>query len=185
MSNPRLRKLKTTLFNFQCFTHEQIKEINKKIKENILGNQNSSAAANNATKRGEFFHVPCMQLMELIHPWIYQCQLTNREVFGYDINWDFHLDGLSYNVYEINDEYTWHIDFTQEKLYDIKLTCLLNLSEEPYEGGEFYIINSNEKIEFTSGMGLVLNSLIGHKVTPVTKGERRTLTYWGLGPSWK
>ena len=185
MSNPRLRKPKTTLFHFQCFTHEQVKEINKKIKENILGKQNPAAAADNATKRGEFFPVPCTPLMELIHPWVYQCQLANREFFGYDINWDFHLDGLNYNVYKINDEYTWHIDFAGEKLYDMKLTCLLNLSEEPYEGGEFYIINSNEKIEFTSGMGLVLNSLIGHKVTPVTKGERRTLTYWGIGPSWK
>ena len=178
---------------FQCFTHEQVKKINKNIKENFLKNikgnfldkQDPSGGAGNAVKRGGFFHLPCNPLMELIHPWLYQCQLANRVIFGYDIDWAFQLDRLNYNVYEMNDEYTWHIDFTREKIIDMKLTCLLNLSEDPYEGGEFYMINSNEKIEFTSGMGLVLNSLIAHKVTPVTKGERRTLTYWGLGPSWK
>ncbi len=59
------------------------------------------------------------------------------------------------------------------------------MSEEPYEGGEFCTINSNKKIEFTSGMGLIINSLIAHKVTPVTQGERITLTYWGMGPAWR
>ena len=42
-----------------------------------------------------------------------------------------------------------------------------------------------ETIKFDSGMGLVMNSLIAHKVTPVTKGERITLTYWAMGPLWR
>ena len=172
-------------YTFQCFTHEQVKEINKKIKESILQKQDQELIARNVPKMGKFFHIPCSPLMELIHPWLYQSQLTNRAVYGYDIDWAFQLDRLNYNVYEMNDEYTWHIDGSREKIFDMKLTCLLNLSEEPYEGGEFYMINSNEKIEFTSGMGLVLNSLIAHKVTPVTKGERITLTYFGMGPAWK
>ena len=67
----------------------------------------------------------------------------------------------------------------------MKLTCLLNLSEESYEGGEFKLIGVNEKIKFDSGEGLIVNSLMAHKVTPVTKGERITLTYWGVGPSWR
>jgi predicted 2-oxoglutarate/Fe(II)-dependent dioxygenase YbiX len=43
----------------------------------------------------------------------------------------------------------------------------------------------NEKIKFGSGEGLVFTSLIAHKVTPITKGERITLTYWGEGPTWR
>ena len=70
-------------------------------------------------------------------------------------------------------------------MQDIKLTCLLNLSEETYEGGEFCAVGSDEKIKFDSGMGLIITSLIAHKVTPITKGERITLTYWAMGPSWK
>ena len=170
---------------FQCFTHEQVKEINKKIKKNIFQKEESSKTAQYTSKIGDFFHVSCSSLMELIHPWLYRCQRANREVFGYDIYWDFHLEALNYNVYGIGGEYGWHIDANDVYEYDSKLTCLLNLSEETYEGGEFYAISSNEEKKFTTGMGLVLNSLITHKVTPVTKGKRTTLTYWGTGPSWR
>jgi len=171
---------------FNCFTLEQVKKINKEILKNkslepeLLGNAAPS------TKIGKFFPIPCMPLMELLHPWLYQCQLTNRNLFGYDIYWDFHLEAFNYNVYGENGEYDWHIDVNEENTpNDMKLTCLLNLSEESYEGGEFWMMGRKEKIKFTSGMGLIITSLVSHKVTPVTKGERITLTYWAHGPSWK
>ena len=171
---------------FPCFNHEQVKEINKKIKENIIGEEPKSNAASDTLKTGEFFHVPCGPLMDLLHPWLYQCQMQNKINFGYDIDWHFHLDTLNYNVYKTGGKYDWHIDSDNEMTpSDMKLTCLLNLSEEPYEGGNFLKINEKEEIKFDSGHALVFNSLIGHKVTPVTKGERITLTYWGEGPSWR
>ena len=171
---------------FQCFAYEQVKEINKEIKKNIIKKEPLPHAADYTSKIGEFFNIPCGPLMEMLHPWLYQCQQTNRECFGYDIYWDFHLEALNYNVYGENGEYGWHIDTnpTQTPI-DTKLTCLLNLSEESYEGGEFYLINHKEKIKFDSGMGIIFNSLIAHKVTPITKGERISLTYWGHGPSWR
>ena len=135
----------TTFATFPCFTHEQIKEINKELKKNISEKQDPSNAAQNASKIGEFFHIPCMPLMELIHPWLHQCQKVNREIFGYDIYWDFHLEAFNYNVYGIEGEYGWHVDADPKYEHEMKLTCLLNLSEEPFEGGEFYTINSNKK----------------------------------------
>ena len=174
------------IISFQCFEHEQIKEINKNIKKNILQKEESNDAAKDTNKKGEFFILQCSPLMELIHPWLYKCQQINKKVFGYDIYWDFYLEKLNYNVYGTNDEYDWHVDANSVNTpTDMKLTCLLNLSEKPYEGGEFCTINFTEKIKFDSGVGLILNSLIAHKVTPVTKGERITLTYWADGPSWK
>ena len=170
---------------FQCFSKEQVKEINKEIKKNLFQKEPQTEAAQNASKIGDFFHIPCSPLMELLHPWLYECQLINKKVFGYDIYWNFHIETLNYNIYGKNGKYGWHIDANTKSLYDIKLTCLLNLSEETYEGGEFYTISSNEEKKFTTGMGLIINSLIAHKVTPVTKGERITLTYWAHGPTWK
>ena len=124
--------------------------------------------------------------MELLHPWLYECQVINKDIFGYDIDWHFHLDMFNYNVYGTGGKYDWHIDADNHKTpNDMKLTCLLNLSEEPCEGGEFYTIGQKKGLEFNSGDALVLNSLLPHKVTPVTKGERITLTYWALGPSWR
>ena len=171
---------------FPCFTHEQVKEINKEIKKNIFKKEKALYSAQNVSKIGDFSIVPCSPLMELLHPWLYQCQRVNKEVFGCDIYWNFHLDAFNYNVYGLNGEYGWHIDAYNEDIpSDIKLTCLLNLSEESYEGGEFRTINQNRKIEFDSGVTLITNSLIAHKVTPVTKGKRITLTYWANGPSWR
>ena len=170
---------------FPCFTHEQVKEINKEIDKNITGKEDSSEAAQNVSKIGDFFTLKCISLMEWLHPWLYECQLINAKIFGYDIYWNFPVETLTYNVYGESGEYDWHIDANVESLYDMKLTCLLNLSEETYEGGEFYTISSNEEKKFTTGMGLIINSLIAHKVTPVTKGERITLTYWAHGPTWK
>ena len=178
-------KNKFGIFIFQCFTQEQVKEINKEIKKNIFHKESQTDAAQNVSKIGNFFHIPCSPLMKLLHPWLYECQLINKKNFGYDINWDFHIETLNYNIYEKNGEYGWHIDANEKSLYDIKLTCLLNLSEETYEGGEFYTISSNEEKKFTTGMGLIINSLIAHKVTPVTKGERITLSYWAHGPAWR
>ena len=171
---------------FPCFTHEQVKEINKEIRKNIRQKEPSADAAQNVSKIGEFFHIPCLPLTELLHPWLKQCQVINQKVFGYDIFWNFPVESFNYNVYVESGEYDWHTDVTENKECDIKLTCLLNLSEEAYKGGKFRTIgNPNENIKFTSGMGIIINSLITHKVTPVTKGERITLTYWAVGPSWK
>ena len=184
---------------FQCFTKEQVKEINKEIKRctnnGFSQKENPDEVAKFVTKKGDFFHIPCPPLMELLHPWLYQCQLINKNLFGYDIYWDFHLDFFKYNVYGVGGEYRWHVDATNKNAKysghvsstkDTKLTCLLNLSEESYEGGEFHSMgNPNEEVKFTTGMGLVFTSLLAHKVTPVTKGERKTLTYWAEGPVWR
>ena len=98
--------------------------------------------------------------------------------------------------YGENGEYGWHIDGSQEKIFDAKLTCLLNLSEEPYEGGDFLCFpdyNDPEKEEYKNLMGqfripgtiIIFHPSRPHKVLPVTKGKRITLTYWAEGPSWK
>ena len=176
----------SVVYTFDCFTKEQVKEINKEIKKNKSREENENSPAENVVKTGNFSQVLLPPLMELLHPWLYQCQQINRDCFGYDIYWDFHLEGLNYNVYGTKGEYDWHIDLNKGNISaDMKLTCLLNLSEEPYEGGKFYMINRSEELKFDSGMGLIINSLIAHKVTPVTKGERITLTYWATGPSWR
>ena len=59
-----INKKKYGAVAFQCFTLEQVKEINKEIKKNITKKENPSKAAQNVSKIGEFCHVPCMSLME-------------------------------------------------------------------------------------------------------------------------
>ena len=47
------------VYTFDCFTHEQVKEINKRSKKNILRKEKQSNVASNASKKGEFSIVPC------------------------------------------------------------------------------------------------------------------------------
>ena len=179
-----MNPLKVITFPY-IFTQEQVKEINKEIRKNISEKESLKLHAS-TTKVGKFFHIPCLPLLEILHSWLKQCQEINTKAFGYDIFWNFNLESFNYNVYDKSGEYDWHTDVTKNKECDIKLTCLLNLSENPYEGGEFRTIGKpEESIKFTSGMGLIFNPMIAHKVTPIIKGERISLTYWGVGPSWR
>ena len=176
----------TFVFGFACFKPQEIKAINELIKKNLGQKEQPTAAAENINKVGEFCEVPIPPVMNLIKSWLYSCQKINRRYFGYDVDWQFQTDSLNYNIYKTNDTYDWHVDERTLNCMDVKLTCLLNLSEEPYEGGEFYIRGQKEvKIRFDPGMGLILHPLVAHKVTPVTKGKRITLTYWGFGPLWR
>jgi len=179
--------MKEFVFGFACFNPQKVKAINKLIKKNVGQKEEPTQAAEDTNKVGTFFNVPIPPIMNLIHPWLYSCQNINRRHFGYDIDWQFQSDVVNYNMYKTNDTYDWHVDEERTlTCIDIKLTCLLNLSEEPYEGGEFYVRGQKEvKIRFDPGMGLILHPLVAHKVAPVTKGKRITLTYWGFGPLWR
>jgi len=70
---------------------------------------------------------------------------------------------------------------------DIKLTCLLNLSEEKYEGGDLFLFKDKEvKVEkFVPGSAVVFPSFINHKVNKIISGSRSTLSIWMWGPKFR
>ena len=115
-------------------------------------------------------------------------RVANRKNFAYDIfPFDAHTV-LHYNVYSKGNEYKWHRDgMTIKDPTDIKLTMILNLSEEPYEGGELMLkVNvEDELVNLKSGDVVVFKPWLSHKVTPVTKGERMSLTTWVEGPKFR
>ena len=171
---------------FECYSKEQIKDINTKIHDDFL-TKKQDFEAQNGNDTGKLYTIPLQPMGELLHQWVWNCQRINQEVFGFDIYWNFDIEVMNYNIYGVGDEHEWHTDEYNFEASDIKLTCLLNLSEEPYEGGEFHTIGrgENNAVKFESGMGMVFHSPIFHKITPITKGEKITLRYWGIGPAWK
>jgi len=96
------------------------------------------------------------------------------------------------NIYDEKNkgEYEMHTDGEDfDKNYTVKLTLLLNLSEKKYEGGKFSIFahaNLHEVKEFNEpGTLLMFPSYVPHKVSPVTKGQRISGTFFITGPWWK
>ena len=96
-------------------------------------------------------------------------------------------DGLLYNVYsgDIKGKYGEHDDRSKSWSHDAKMTFLLNLSEEPYEGGDFIIDNQTQHFFREPGTAILFKSYLKHEVTPVTKGDRKTLTYFIHGPKFQ
>ena len=70
---------------------------------------------------------------------------------------------------------------------DTTKTAIVNLSEKPFVGGEFFLWK-NKEAEISQlivpGTLLVFPSFYIHKVNPVIKGTRKTLTFWRCGKPW-
>jgi len=113
--------------------------------------------------------------------------LSNAHYFGYHLYPTSGRECLNYNIYRTGTEYKYHSDSSAYASTDMKLTCLLNISTEPYEGGDFHLKYGDEDkpINFPVGSLFVFKPYIFHRVKPITKGIRRTLTLWMYGPRWQ
>jgi PKHD-type hydroxylase len=105
-----------------------------------------------------------------------------------ELRYGFELSGTSekvqYTVYTSEEQghYDWHIDAM--KPLKRKLSAVVQLSDpSEYEGGELQIQNGGIHIvEKKKGTCVVFPSWMSHRVTPVTKGVRRSLVVWVEGP---
>ena len=114
---------------------------------------------------------------------------VNDEHFGFDIN---NTEHIQYSVYNENDKgkYDWHIDtnFFNNNFTQRKLSIVLQLSDPTdYEGGQLELdvhtygvklANDFKKYVNQKGTVIVFPSFIRHRVTPVTKGIRKSLITW-------
>lgn len=112
----------------------------------------------------------------------------NGQFFDFDI-WGFAED-LQYTVYNGNGgHYAWHLDRGgNTSNTPRKLSLVLQLSDpSDYEGGDLEILEGSEPIQIKKEKGMVaaFPSFVLHRVTPVTKGIRKTCVVWLTGPRFK
>ena len=112
---------------------------------------------------------------EILKRWLGVAQTINKKV-----NWNFDLDAiehLQYGEYNKDQYYGWHID----------------QHGAPYADGEFdlEIGSPNQKDRHKTFHKLPVNQMLffqsefWHQVRPVTKGVRKSLVGWVLGPKFK
>ena len=176
------------------YTKEELLAINDTIQNsNTTKPEPEKFGASQANKQSKVSLILWLELkkqLEKMENFIYD---VNDEFFHYDIFdiSDFHY--LNINEYdEKNNSYDWHVDCnTYGSEEDLKLTCLLNISTELYDGGRLCLHGLDEEDEerllkeFAPGHALLFTSYRQHKVEPVTSGKRKTLSYWVRGPAWK
>lgn len=125
--------------------------------------------------------------------WIYDrmAQLAakiNYDKFQFDLS---HFQPLQYGKYKIDGHYNWHYDCGPNLPEHRKLSFVLGLSDpDDYEGGELQlnIHGDTEKahsFKIRKGDLIVFPSYLGHRVTPVTSGNRITVVGWAIGPKFK
>ena len=89
--------------------------------------------------------------------------------------------------YAEGGHYDWHADTTwpDDKNMQRKLSAVLMLSDpNDYEGGLLELKNV-ELPKLSQGSLIVFPSMIQHRVTEVTKGNRYTAVAWAVGPAFR
>jgi predicted 2-oxoglutarate/Fe(II)-dependent dioxygenase YbiX len=140
-------------------------------------------------KKVSTFVVETDKLENKLNKFFVSIHKTNNMYFGYELFKEKPI-GVNINVYENeNNEYPYHQDVNKPgTMSDLKLTAILNLSLKPYKGGDFCMfLGQDYKVEEINEPGniLIFPSFLYHKVTPVTEGQRITLSAWLEGPNFK
>jgi PKHD-type hydroxylase len=121
---------------------------------------------------------------------------ANSCFYGFDLNG---FDSFQYTEYNDTEEgrYDWHQDMVLGKnmpndmveTRKLSMTLCLNEYGVDFEGGEFQI-NSSKESEAEDcpsqlGRAFLFPSYMIHRVKPVTRGKRKSLVVWVLGPKFK
>jgi len=112
---------------------------------------------------------------------------TNGNHFGFD---GMQITELAqYTEYPEGGFYEWHVDndvnFEHEPpVRKISMTCLLS-PESEFEGGDLELTKPGNVAKLKQGHAIFFASFINHRVTPVIKGNRKSLVMWFGGPPFK
>jgi PKHD-type hydroxylase len=118
-----------------------------------------------------------------------------NQLAGWNFDYNY-IEPIQYTVYGKGQYYDWHQDQTtkgNQSKRKLSFVMLLD-DEESFEGGELQIEwgspddpeNRVHTLNLkTAGSVVVFPSSVWHRVTPVTKGTRRTLVGWIHGPEFK
>lgn len=112
----------------------------------------------------------------------------NSQFYGFDLHGL--CEDLQFTEYYAseNGHYDWHQDSSPNTVAPRKMSIVIQLSDPAdYEGGDLQILASRAPVSVDKKLGLaaVFPSFMLHRVTPVTKGTRRSLVAWIAGPKFR
>jgi PKHD-type hydroxylase len=116
---------------------------------------------------------------------------ANRESFGFDLTEFGESAQVARYGAEREGHFDWHSDIgTTAGSWAArrKLTIVVQLSPpEAYGGGVLELRPSSavSAVPQQRGLAVVFPSFVLHRVTPVTEGERFSLTLWSHGPAFR
>jgi PKHD-type hydroxylase len=124
--------------------------------------------------------------------WVYSrlaniAMMSNKEMWQFDI--PSILDTVQYTqYYENGGHYGWHTDTGPYPYNTRKISITVQLSDpDEYKGGDLELMfgNNVSKMPKEKGCAVLFPSYILHRITPVTKGIRKSLVLWVGGSVFK
>ena len=118
-------------------------------------------------------------------------QSINEMYYGFELNG---YNMFQYTTYKAEEKgkYNWHMDMLlgdRSKDYEPRKLTLTLLLNDDFEGGEFQLNMGNQNnptiLPAKKGRALLFPSFMIHRVTPITKGTRKSLVVWCLGPKFQ
>jgi PKHD-type hydroxylase len=124
------------------------------------------------------------------HPWL-RAKVDEVAKISNTV-WEFQLEGcfepFQYTLYDKEgDHYDLHLDIGPDGLATNRKISIVIMLNDGYEGGELEIHNSINPIcvKLPYNTAIVFPSFLMHRVSPVTKGIRKSLVCWYHGPSFR
>jgi PKHD-type hydroxylase len=114
---------------------------------------------------------------------------SNRDLFDFDLREFSESPQVARYQSSNGGHFAWHSDIgVGVAAAKRKLTLVLQLSKpDNYEGGNLEVMPSAHVVTANRAQGCVsvFPSFSLHHVTPVTSGERHSLTVWAHGPAFR
>jgi len=110
---------------------------------------------------------------------------VNSESFGFDLRSFPKLQMAEYHAEE-KGHFDWHIDnnWTGDEPMGRKLSVVVLLSDPGDFGGGMFEMGMGAP-DLRQGDAVAFPSFHRHRVTPVTRGIRRSMAGWFLGPAFR
>ena len=151
-------------------------------KDNIKG-----GVIDTKTRTSHISWIPFKKMPEMYRDIEKIMKQTNGNHFGFD--------GMTlteyaqYTEYPEGGFYDWHVDNDVNCAHEppvrkISMTCLLS-HESEFEGGDLELIKEGKIAKIKQGQAIFFASFIRHRVTPVIKGNRKSLVMWFGGTPFK
>lgn len=185
-----------TIWN-NCFTSEQLDQIIQMhdqhgVETSTVGSD--SALDSKIRKSSSAFHFKNADNNWIFDRLLYMTETTNDIFFQFDL---LGFEKYQYTVYNSTDYYDYHVDMVfgstainQESHLARKLSVSIQLNDSSeFDGGNLELCyglpDQPISLKLEKGTAVFFPSYMLHKVAPITRGVRKSLVVWALGPKFK
>ena len=139
------------------------------------------------TRTSHISWIPFKKMHEMYKQIEKTMKQTNGNHFGFD---GMQITEMAqYTEYPEGGFYDWHMDCDVNMAHEppvrkISMTLLLS-PENEFEGGDLELMKENGFAKLKQGHAIFFASFIRHRVTPVIKGNRKSLVMWFGGTPFR